>query len=107
MLPGLGALERIVGGLLGALPGVEMPRNVVDFLARRVTSSVRELEGALNRIAAYAMMTGREIDVAFVEPCEQFSSLLQKVSTKHIALLAANGGRDHSMRKATLHVFRE
>jgi chromosomal replication initiator protein len=32
-----------------------------------VTSSIRELEGALNRIGAYAMMTGREIDVAFVE----------------------------------------
>ena len=44
-----------------------MSRNVVEFLARRVTSSIRELEGALNRIAAYAMMTGRTIDVAFVE----------------------------------------
>ena len=44
-----------------------MPRNVVEFLARRLTSSIRELEGALNRIAAYAMMTGRAIDVAFVE----------------------------------------
>jgi chromosomal replication initiator protein len=58
---------NIIEAKLGALPGVEMPRNVVDFLARRVTSSVRELEGALNRIAAYAMMTGRAIDVAFVE----------------------------------------
>ena len=48
-------------------PAVQMPRTVIDFLARRVTSSIRELEGALNRIAAYAMMTGREIDVAFVE----------------------------------------
>jgi chromosomal replication initiator protein len=58
---------NIIESKLGALPGVQMPRNVVDFLARRVTSSVRELEGALNRIAAYAMMTGRAIDVAFVE----------------------------------------
>ena len=58
---------NIIMSKLEALPGVEMPRNVVDFLARRVTSSVRELEGALNRIGAYAMMTGRTIDVAFVE----------------------------------------
>ncbi|MBA2466895.1 MAG: chromosomal replication initiator protein DnaA [Sphingomonas sp.] len=58
---------NIIEAKLGMLPGVAMPRNVVDFLARRVTSSVRELEGALNRIAAYAMMTGRPIDVAFVE----------------------------------------
>jgi chromosomal replication initiator protein len=58
---------NIIEAKLAALPGVSMPRNVVEFLARRVTSSVRELEGALNRIAAYAMMTGRVIDVAFVE----------------------------------------
>ena len=58
---------NIILAKLEALPGVDMPRPVVDFLARRVTSSVRELEGALNRIGAYAMMTGRPIDVAFVE----------------------------------------
>jgi chromosomal replication initiator protein len=58
---------NIIVAKLEALPGVEMPRPVIDFLARRVTSSIRELEGALNRIGAYAMMTGRPIDVAFVE----------------------------------------
>jgi len=58
---------NIVDAKLKALPGVEMPRPVVEFLARRLTSSIRELEGALNRISAYAMMTGRAIDIAFVE----------------------------------------
>ena len=58
---------NIICAKLEALPGVQMSRPVIDFLARRVTSSVRELEGALNRIGAYAMMTGRAIDVAFVE----------------------------------------
>ncbi|HZF32188.1 MAG TPA: chromosomal replication initiator protein DnaA, partial [Candidatus Angelobacter sp.] len=58
---------NIIFSKLEAQPGVDMSRPVIDFLARRVTSSVRELEGALNRIGAYAMMTGREIDVAFVE----------------------------------------
>ncbi|HXH53200.1 MAG TPA: chromosomal replication initiator protein DnaA [Sphingomicrobium sp.] len=58
---------NIIEAKVAQLPGVDMPRNVMEFLARRVTSSVRELEGALNRIAAYAMMTGRLIDVAFVE----------------------------------------
>ena len=51
---------NIIVAKLEALPGVEMPRPVIDFLARRVTSSIRELEGALNRIGAYAMMTGRD-----------------------------------------------
>ena len=58
---------NIIEAKLAVLPGVDMTRSVVEFLARRVTSSVRELEGALNRIAAYALMTGRAIDVPFVE----------------------------------------
>jgi len=58
---------NIIDAKLAALPGVDMSRAVVEFLARRLTSSIRELEGALNRIAAYAMMTGRVIDVPFVE----------------------------------------
>ena len=52
---------------LALLPGISMADNVVDFLARRLTNSIRELEGALNRIGAYALMTGRTIDLAFVE----------------------------------------
>jgi chromosomal replication initiator protein len=35
------------------------------YLAKRISSNVRELEGALNRIAAYAMMSGRPIDIDF------------------------------------------
>ena len=58
---------NIIDAKLADLPGVEMPRAVVEFLARRLTASIRELEGALTRIAAYAVMTGRTIDVAFVE----------------------------------------
>jgi len=58
---------NIIDSKLAMLPGIEMPRPVVEFLARRLTASIRELEGALNRIAAYAMMTGRSIDIAFVE----------------------------------------
>jgi chromosomal replication initiator protein len=58
---------NILEAKLAALPGIDMPKNVVEFLARRLTNSIRELEGALNRIAAYAMMTGRAIDVTFVE----------------------------------------
>jgi chromosomal replication initiator protein len=58
---------NILQSKLSALPGVDMPPNVVEFLARRLTNSIRELEGALNRIAAYALMTGRAIDLPFVE----------------------------------------
>jgi chromosomal replication initiator protein len=41
--------------------GVEMPAKVLEFLAHKITSNVRELEGALNRIVAYASLVGRPI----------------------------------------------
>ncbi|HEY0111607.1 MAG TPA: chromosomal replication initiator protein DnaA, partial [Allosphingosinicella sp.] len=51
---------------LEALPDVDVPEEVVMFLAKRISSNVRELEGALNRIAAYAAMQNRPIDLEFV-----------------------------------------
>ncbi|WP_417450594.1 chromosomal replication initiator protein DnaA [Kordiimonas sp.] len=40
---------------------VIVPAEVLEFLARRITSNVRELEGALNRVMAYATLVGRPI----------------------------------------------
>lgn len=51
---------------LESLPDVHVPDEVVNFLAKRISSNVRELEGALNRIAAYATMQNRAIDLDFV-----------------------------------------
>jgi chromosomal replication initiator protein len=41
--------------------GLPIPSKVMEFLAHRITSNVRELEGALNRIAAHAQLVGRDI----------------------------------------------
>ena len=41
--------------------GIEVPRKVMEFLAHRITSNVRELEGALNRVVAHAQLIGRAI----------------------------------------------
>jgi chromosomal replication initiator protein len=38
-----------------------VPRQVLEFLAHRITSNVRELEGALNRVLAYSSLVGRPI----------------------------------------------
>lgn len=57
---------NIITKKLEALPDVQVPDDVVMFLAKRISSNVRELEGALNRIAAYATMQNRVIDLDFV-----------------------------------------
>ena len=40
---------------------VEVPPKVMEFLAHKITANVRELEGALNRIAAHSTLVGRDI----------------------------------------------
>ena len=39
----------------------EIPAKVLEFLAHKITSNVRELEGALNRIMAHATLVGRPL----------------------------------------------
>ncbi len=41
--------------------GVQIPPKVLEFLAHKITSNVRELEGALNRVVAHATLVGRDI----------------------------------------------
>ena len=40
---------------------IDIPPKILEFLAHKITSNVRELEGALNRIVAYANLVGRSI----------------------------------------------
>ncbi len=40
-----------------------MPDKVLEFLAHKIVSNVRELEGALNRIVAHSMLVGREVTI--------------------------------------------
>lgn len=43
------------------MPHVQIPSKVVEFLAHKISSNVRELEGALNRVVAHATLVGRPI----------------------------------------------
>jgi len=47
--------------------GVDVPAKVMEFLAHKITSNVRELEGALNRVAAHASLVGRDITLESVQ----------------------------------------
>lgn len=42
---------------------VAVPDDVLDFLARNFTRNVRELEGALNKLVAFASLTGGTVDL--------------------------------------------
>jgi chromosomal replication initiator protein len=44
-----------------ARAGVPVPAKVLEFLAHRITTNIRELEGALNRLIAHANLFGRSI----------------------------------------------
>lgn len=46
---------------------IDVPEKVLEFLAARISSNVRELEGALNRVLAYASLVGRPISLEMVQ----------------------------------------
>jgi chromosomal replication initiator protein len=47
--------------------GVDLPDEVAFFIAKRIRSNVRELEGALRRVTANSQFTGRPISVDFAK----------------------------------------
>jgi len=62
-------LETSVAILMSkaAAEGVALPEEVAFFIAKRIRSNVRELEGALRRVIANYRFTGRAIDLAFAK----------------------------------------
>ncbi len=48
-----------------AMAGADVPGDVLEFLARKITTNVRELEGALNRVVAYAGLVGKAVSLEF------------------------------------------
>jgi chromosomal replication initiator protein len=49
------------------LVGVDLTQEVAFFIAKRIPSNVRDLEGALRRVIANAQFTGREITTEFTK----------------------------------------
>jgi chromosomal replication initiator protein len=46
--------------------GVEVPEHVIDSIAQHVRNNIRELEGSLNKVIAYAQLSGDIIDTELV-----------------------------------------
>jgi chromosomal replication initiator protein len=47
--------------------GVELPEDIITFLASRIRTNIRRLEGALIRVASFASLTGKKVTLQTVE----------------------------------------
>ncbi len=62
---------------------VEIPLKVLEFLAHRITSNVRELEGALTRIVAHATLVGRGITL---ESTQELLHDVLRANDRHVTI---------------------
>ena len=65
------------------LDSVKLPEDVAFFLARHIQSNVRELEGGLKRVLAYARFTGNDITV---DLCREALRDLLAVQNRQISI---------------------
>lgn len=64
--PADAALRRaVLDRKLQDLGDVKVPADVLDLIANRISANIREVEGALNRVIAYAQLTDERIDLDF------------------------------------------
>jgi len=59
--------KKILVSKLSRFAPLNVPDDVLDFLARTITRNVRELVGGLNKLIAYAQLTGQEVSLQLAE----------------------------------------
>lgn len=65
----LGILQQKVDYYRSQYRGLVLADGVLEFLAHRITTNVRVLEGALTRLFAFASLVGREITLDLAQDC--------------------------------------
>ena len=65
----LGILQSKVDRFRNDYPGLKMAEGVLEFLAHRISTNVRVLEGALTRLYAFASLVGHEITLELAQDC--------------------------------------
>ena len=65
----LGILQQKVEYYRQQYRGLVLANGVLEFLAHRITTNVRVLEGALTRLFAFASLVGREITLELAQDC--------------------------------------
>lgn len=65
----LGILQNKVDLYRAQYPDLQIADGVLEFLAHRISTNVRVLEGALTRLFAFASLVGREITMDLTQDC--------------------------------------
>ena len=65
----LGILQQKAEAIMADEPGIAIEQKVLEFLAHRISTNVRALEGALTRLFAFASLVGRRIDLDLTQEC--------------------------------------
>jgi chromosomal replication initiator protein len=78
--------RAILAAKVAALGTPTMCDDVIDLLALRIATNVRELEGALNRLMAYAALGNRPVTVEFAEEVlgEMFRASRRRITIDEI-----------------------
>jgi chromosomal replication initiator protein len=83
----------------------EIPVKVLEFLAHKITSNVRELEGALNRIVAHAQLVGRTISI---ESAQEVLHDLLRANDRRVTIdeIQKRVAEHYNIRLADMHSAR-
>ena len=65
--PDFSLRRAIIGEKAASIDGISVDDQVLDLLASRLSTNVRELEGGLNRLLAYASLGNRPVTTEFAE----------------------------------------
>ena len=78
--------RAILAAKVAALGATTIGDDVIDLLASRIATNVRELEGALNRLMAYAALGNRAITIEFAEDVlgEMFRASRRRITIDEI-----------------------
>lgn len=84
---------------------VSIDDRVLEFLAHKITSNIRELEGALNRLAAHASLVSREIDIEMTRDVLQD---LIRANDRHLTIedIQKSVAEHYNIRISDLHSVR-
>jgi len=77
-------VERRIALTSQHMPGFSVPDDVIDFIVRNVTTSGRDLEGAVTRLAGHNQLTGLTLSLTMAETT--LKDLIRVTDTRRIKI---------------------